>query len=525
MRAACETAAVTTLAPIRRAELVGALSLATDLGVGLPLESGLRGAVLAADLARTTGLGEDEAADAYALAHLRFIGCTADSHTMASFFGDEIAFNAEAVPAFYGGSAEVMRFMLTRLDAGGQPLHRLRTFGSFLARGKESMRESARAHCEVARMLAESLGYREETSALLTHIYDRYDGKGPLPPSGHGIPAAARVMHVARDAAACQVAHGVDAAIELVGSRAGKGYDPEIARAFCRSARQLCARIAAPDVWELALDAEPGSAAYLAGDALEAAFEAMADFADLKSAYTVGHSREVARLAEAAAVRLGLSDANVTAVRWAGLVHDLGRVAVPVKVWDKPGALTTDEREQVRLHPYHTERVLRPARTLRSLGRLASLHHERLDGSGYHRGCTGAEVDPRGRVLAVADAFAGRCAARPHRPAAEPRVVARQLREEARAGRLDGAAVDAVLEAAGQPGRPQARGVAGLTDREIEVLRLLAGGLTTAQLARRLGISAKTADHHIQHIYTKAGVSTRAAATVFAVRHHLLDGA
>jgi DNA-binding NarL/FixJ family response regulator len=111
---------------------------------------------------------------------------------------------------------------------------------------------------------------------------------------------------------------------------------------------------------------------------------------------------------------------------------------------------------------------------------------------------------------------------RAHRPARTPSDAARELREEADAGKLAGEAVDAVLESVGERARPPADPPAGLTAREVDVLRLLARGLTNKQAAQRLGISPKTVGRHVESIYSKIGASTRGAAALFAVEHDLL---
>jgi HD-GYP domain-containing protein (c-di-GMP phosphodiesterase class II) len=191
-------------------------------------------------------------------------------------------------------------------------------------------------------------------------------------------------------------------------------------------------------------------------------------------------------------------------------------------VWEKPGPLSHGEREQVRLHPYYTERVLARPRRLAELGRLAAAHHERLDGSGYHRCVPASLLSPPARILAAADAYRAMTEPRPHRPALAANAAAAALRDDARAGRLDGDAVHAVLTAAGHAPRRRADHIAGLTARELEVLQLVARGLTTREIARRLVIAPKTADAHIQHIYAKIAVSTRAAATMFAMQHDLV---
>ena len=247
----------------------------------------------------------------------------------------------------------------------------------------------------------------------------------------------------------------------------------------------------------------------------------MGNFADLISPYLAGHSAGVAELAAAAARRCRIDEAGVVALRRAALVHDLGRVAVNARIWQKRGPLTADELEQVRLHPYHSERVLAHSEFLSALTPVAGAHHERLDGSGYHRAASGPDLALPARVLASADAYHAMTEPRPHRAPIAPERAAKILGEEASAGRLDADAVTAVVEAAGQPA-PRIERPAGLTEREAEVVAMLARGMQTRQVARALGISVKTADRHIQNAYRKIDVSTRAAATLFAMEHGLL---
>jgi HD-GYP domain-containing protein (c-di-GMP phosphodiesterase class II) len=208
-------------------------------------------------------------------------------------------------------------------------------------------------------------------------------------------------------------------------------------------------------------------------------------------------------------------------MRRAGLVHDLGRVAVENAIWDKPGPLTTSEWERVRLHPYHTARILDRCSALASLVEPTASHHERVDGSGYHRSLSGEALSPGARLLAAADVFAALTAERPHRPASGEEEAARAL--EAEAG-LDGDAVACVLAAAGRgPAPSPAGGPTELTDREVEVLRLIARGRTNREVAERLVISPRTVGRHVENLYRKIGVSSRAAAAVFAMENRLLD--
>jgi HD-GYP domain-containing protein (c-di-GMP phosphodiesterase class II) len=268
---------------------------------------------------------------------------------------------------------------------------------------------------------------------------------------------------------------------------------------------------------------EPGLARSLTEDALDRVLEAFADFIDVKSPYTLGHSRGVAGLAAAAGGSLALGPAEVRRLRRAALLHDLGRLGISNSVWDKPGALSPVEVERVRLHPYLTERMLASCPSLAPLAEVAVQHHERLDGSGYPRGLRGDALTPSGRVLAAADAYHAPLEPRPHRSALPPAEAAAWLRDQVRAGRIDGESADAVLTAAGHAVRRRKDWPAGLTTREVEVLRLVAHGLSNREVAERLHISRRTVDNHVEHVYTKLGVSNRARAGLAAVRLGLMS--
>ncbi len=275
--------------------------------------------------------------------------------------------------------------------------------------------------------------------------------------------------------------------------------------------------------WEAALAEEPPPQRRVPESRLDEICRALADFADIKTPWTLGHSSGVAELAEAAGWRLGLPPEEVAGLRRAALVHDLGRVGIPNAIWERPGPLASDERERVRLHAYLTERVLAHAPALAPLGATAALHHERLDGSGYHRACGAASLPIPARALAAADVYHALTEPRPHRPARPPAEAAAVLRAEVTAGRLDAEAARAVLDAAGQRDvRIERPRPAGLTEREVEVLRLLTRGNTNRAIARELSISVKTVGHHVEHVYEKIGCSTRASASLFAAEHDLV---
>lgn len=313
----------------------------------------------------------------------------------------------------------------------------------------------------------------------------------------------------------------MQAALAVARARSGTQFDPDLVALFCSNASLIMADLDRDSNWKRVIAAEPQLSRVLSESELDVALEAVGDFADVKSPFTIGHSRAVADLAGEAAALTGMGD-PVT-VRRAGLVHDLGRLGVPNTIWDKPTELTVAELERVRFHPYLTERMLASTPALARLGAIAIQHHERLDGSGYPRGLTGAAISSEGRVLAAADMYSTMIEERPHRQALTPKDAAARLRESVRAGLIDGSAADGVLKAAGHRVGRRRDWPAGLTDREIEVLRLLARGVTNKSIAERLTISRSTVGTHIEHIYTKTGATNRATVGLFAMKYGLMS--
>jgi HD-GYP domain-containing protein (c-di-GMP phosphodiesterase class II) len=274
------------------------------------------------------------------------------------------------------------------------------------------------------------------------------------------------------------------------------------------------------------LEIEPFPQVWMDDERVDAGFIAIAALTGLKSPWLREHSTRVADLAEAAAWRLGLAADSVTLLRRAALAHDLGRVGVSNAIWEKPGLLGFGEWERVRLHPHYTERAFAQSRDLAPIGVLAGSHHERLDGSGYHRGTRAPGLEQAARILAAADCYAAMREARPHRPALDAETAETELLREVDEGRLDRAAVDAVLAAAGHHVSQRPRELpAGLTQRELEILLVLVRGKSNQEIADDLRISVKTVGNHVQHVYEKAGVRSRAAATLWAFEHDLVRAA
>jgi putative nucleotidyltransferase with HDIG domain len=504
----------------RLAELVGSLSLATDLAAGFALETALRTSYVAVELGRAVGLTGEPLRDVYYTGLLRFIGCTAFAHEQAFYAaGDDQAFSRDLAPVDGGQPRQVLAAIVAKIGRGHGPLQRVRAVVRTLADPRGPAKFAA-AHCELAVRLAARLGMSAQVVTSLGQIYERWDGRGhPHGSGGEELELTARLMHLAFRAEIHRGLDGPAAAAAVVHQRAGGELDPSLAAAFAERAQALLAATSESSVWERFLDAEPAPVTRVEGDRVGEVAEAFAHFVDIKSPFTLGHSTGVARLAAAAAPALKL---DAETLRIAGLLHDLGRVSVPNGIWDKPAKLNTLEWERVRLHAYQTERILSQTPLLARYASLCGQHHERADGSGYHRGV--AQLSPEARVLAAADAYHAMTEDRAHRPALAPQAAAKLLVGEAHAGRQDRQAVEAVLAAAGQATRVRGGWPAQLSEREVEVLCLLARGLSNKQIGARLFISARTVQHHVAHIYEKTGVSTRPGAALFAVENGLCRG-
>jgi HD-GYP domain-containing protein (c-di-GMP phosphodiesterase class II) len=511
----------TDRAHVRLAELVAALSLGVDLGFGQPMEHVLRQCLIALRLGERIGLDEQARAVVYYTALLVNVGCHSDAHEQARWFGDDIALKSTKYDHQPGLRAAAAG--LRRLGAGNPPLHRFRLGLEFALSGHREVDDMIAHHAAIARTLGEQLGLPGEVLEALGGAYEQWDGRGwPGELKGVEVPMASRLAQLAEFVEVAYRVGGVDAAKELARKRGGKQFDPTLAELLLAEADMILSGLDAVATWDAVIQAEPALAVMLSAERFDAALLAIANFVDLKSPYTLGHARAVADLAAEAGAQLALSEDAVRTLRRAGLVHDLGRLGISNAIWDKRGPLGTGEWERVRMHPYLTERMLHFSEALALLGAIAVQHRERLDGSGYPHGLSGAAISRPARILAAADAYQAMLEPRPYRTERSADEAAAELRGDVRAGRLDADAVEAVLGAAGHRVSRRREGPAGLTVREVEVLKLVARGLSNKEIAERLVISPKTSANHIEHIYAKIGASTRATASLFAMQHGLL---
>ncbi len=515
-----------TVSRVRLAELLSALSLAGDLGHGRPLEHTLRSTYIAVQLAGHVGLDHAIVRDVLYIGLLQSVGCVGNAREVASFLHtDDIAFKADIASANYRSLPEQFRVVARYAGSTGPAAFRPVAVVRAMTEPARP-RAATRAHCEVAALIARRVGLGGTVDAGLRSMFERWDGAGmPDGLRGEAIPLASRLVYLGAGADIFLSEADASAATAEVAALGGAAFDPALAHAFGElvAERPLWVTLDSPELWDELLALEPTSdRIFIDDDSLDDVALAFADFADIKSPFFVGHSRGVAEIAYTTARRLHLSDAEATDLRRAALLHDIGRASVPNSILDKPRTLTLGERERVRMHAYYTERVLQRAPAFASCATSAGAHHERLDGSGYPRGSRSADLAIGSRILAVADVLQALSETRPYRPAYPADRAASILRQDVHTGRLDGEVVETVLAVASGERPARVRATSALSERELEVVRLLAGGHANKEISRRLAISENTVRHHLESVYAKLEARTRTGAVMQALARGLL---
>lgn len=505
---------------LRLAEVLGALASATDLAAGVPMGTSVRTCLVATRLGELLGQRGDALSTTYYVALLRHLGCTAFSHEAAHLgAGDD----HDVLRTFEGTDPRDTIGVATRsLD-----LRRDASFGArALAIGRvlsapSAGRELAAAHCDQASSLSADLGLGDEVARALSQIYERYSGGGsPRGLTGDGIAVSARLLHAAQSLEIGARRGGFVSALEGLSKASGRTVDPEIVRVVLRKPEPLASVLALESTWDAYLDAEPFPRARVSD--LDTIAVAFARYADLKSPWFLGHSEGVARLVRRATEASGDGELEGRVAYRAALLHDIGIVGVPNGIWEKRGPLDAAESEQCKMHAFLSARILAKVPGLSAEARVVGLHHERCDGSGYPSGLVPPAAERLARRLAAADAYRAMLEERPHRAALGPAAAEKELRGCASRGELCPRAVADVLAAAGHTQAKSEPPSHGLTAREVEVLVKLARGLTNKEVSAALRIAPRTVQHHVENIYAKIGVSTRAAAALFAVRNELV---
>lgn len=527
---------------VRAIDLLAALSLMGDMALGLSAGHGARATYMGMCIGRELSLSNDEQADQFYACLLTDAGCTAwASQSAAAILGDDIEARRELF--FFTDPTDprdMLKWLAHYIAAGERVGVRLKRVADFSVRGRHFMLEGLQNTSEVAARFAYRLDRSPRVQDALRFAFERWDGAGPHGKRRESIPVISRITYASIFLEVFHAVGGRGAAMELARSRRGKDLDPVVVDAFLRLAKKesFWQGLESASIYTLVRDMEPESPfRYFNAEHLDEAASAFGDFADLKSFYTAGHARRVAAHSESLAATIGTDDETTAKIRRAALLHDIGLVAIPSFVLHKPVERLSDaEWELMRLHPYHAERILARTPVFAALSDIVAAHHEQPDGQGYFRGLRDNEISHAARVLATADRFDELTHEGPGRKPLSAEVALEVMNREA-GTRLSSDVLAAFRDSLerSSPDEPAAlrhtpppssevRRVwpAGLTDREIDVLRILATGASRQEMAKRLRVSEHTVRHHLEHIYAKISVKTRVEATLFAIEHGLL---
>ncbi len=511
------------------AALLCALSFATGLGFGGHMDHGLGSAFLGLQIADALALTDVDREAIFYGALLKDVACTACSAGMASFLPDEEQVSlADVILLDPSNLGDMVGWLSKYLQLDAHFPQRIAKLLSFMVQCGPIIKEAMRSHCEIAELFARQLGFPDSVQETLRFQWERWDGKGmAYGLKGPTIPRTARILHLVQVLDLTYRLGGPESARMVAQAKRGSRFDPESVDAFLILAQHA-------DFWSI-FEAQSTQEALLARRPMttadnvlegltERVCEVLADFIDLKTRETWHHSRTVAEVAEGIGTCLGLGPSELRQLRCAALVHDIGKVAIPMPLLARREHLSPSEWETYRLHPYYTQRILERVEALQDLVPAAAAHHEWMNGQGYHLQLSGAQIPLHGRILAIANAYT-----RLVQQQEDQRKTAKVLREiRSRVGtQFDQACYDALVmsvtgtdDIARHPLR--SRKVGNLTRREVEVLSLLAQGQRTPQIAHTLDISRKTVEHHLAHVYKKIGVTCQTAAVVYAVQQGLV---
>jgi HD-GYP domain-containing protein (c-di-GMP phosphodiesterase class II) len=512
------------------AELLCALSFATSLGFGGHIEHGLGSASLGLYLADALDLPAGEREAVFYGALLKDVACTACSADLAAFLPDadeKPVMLADVILMDPSKISDMLGWLAKYFRPDPQLPQRLARLLPFLLQCGPMVREIMRSHCEVAELFARQLGFPQDVQLALRFQWERWDGKGmAYGLKAEAIPRPARLLHLAQVLDLSYRFGGPETTRAMALEKRGTRFDPVSVDAFLQlTARQeFWSEFEAQATQRALLARCPSTRAMpIEKDQIERVCEVLGDFIDLKTREDWHHARAVADIAVGIGRCLSFSEAELRTLRCAALVHDLGKVALPIGILARGAQRSESEEETYRLHPHYTQRILERVEAFCDLVPAAASHHEWVNGQGYHRQLAGEQIPLHGRVLAIANAYVRQrqCQGEQSNPADILRVLQASVGSQ-----FDAACYDALAISIGEPKKQRISSAASkkddLTEREREVLRLLAQGRNTPQIAQLLSISKKTVEHHLTHIYAKIGVTSRTAAVVYAVQQELV---
>jgi HD-GYP domain-containing protein (c-di-GMP phosphodiesterase class II) len=435
---------------VRVSEVLGALSFALDLTEGQPMGHSLRTCLIGMELAERLDLPLQDARDLYYAILLKDVGCSSNSARVFELFGGDERCAQHALRLVdWGNYFKAVRFSFAYAAPGASWFQRARRIAGLARKGSRVATELVETRAERGAEIVRRLGFGPQVADAVRGLDEHWDGSGhPRGLAGTEIPMLARIISLAQVLEVFAMVDGPRAALKVAHDRGKHWFDPVLVTG-CQGLETTlaeCCALEEDGLRQTVREREPGGAALLAGrGTLDRIAYGFAEIVDAKSPFTASHSLRVTELSLRIAARLGQGAAELGELKRAALLHDIGKLSVPNSILDKPGPLSVDEWETVRLHPYYTQRILEHIRGLERLAFVAASHHERLDGRGYFRGLRGKQIMTGSRILAVADIFDALSAERPYRPAL-PEDVALRLMERDREIGLAGDCLDALLD-------------------------------------------------------------------------------
>jgi HD-GYP domain-containing protein (c-di-GMP phosphodiesterase class II) len=504
---------------MRLSEAIGTLAIAGDCSTGRPRGACLSGSVIATGLARSYGLDEKTCKAAYYTSLFRFIGCTSSGPEAGSMaLGDDRGFSLAFLLCDWLDLSELETALKAGVALHAVPDEREAAFGTILEH-HDAIKSIVEIHCEQSQTFAARLPVPSGVLLCMPYLYARWDG-GLGGVGKEDIPAPARAVSIGHVAVLYIRLRGKQAAQDEIKKRAGRDLDPNMCKHLLAHWDQIFAPLDEGAEFDVYVAAEPGEPILIGLEHCEALSLIGADLVDQKSDWMGGHSRRVSALCGRAGQIAGVENQPLMALRHSALLHDIGKCAIDNRLLNKAADLSHAERLEFETHSFQTEFILSHGNPFRTFGALPSTAEERLDGSGYHR--RNEQKGLRENLLAAANLYDELVFDSPGKPALSAKDATERLTEQSKSGALMPTAVAAVLQAAGSPVKTARKALPfGLSRREAQVIACLARSETTPQIAARLGISAKTADHHIQSIYSKTGVRGRASIAILAIEHGL----
>lgn len=428
-------AAMSRLLPqIRLAEILGALSHALDLTEGQPRGHCIRSCWIATQIGIKLKLYPEELSDLYYTVLLKDLGCSSNAARICELYlADDITFKRD-FKLIDGSLPQALRFVLRHTGLGQGMAERIGAIIGIMRNGGEIARELIEARCTRGAAIAARMGFSDIVCDSIRSLDEHWDGGGkPEKLKGKYIPLFSQVALLAQVADVFNVANGAGAAAREIRNRRGTWFDPLVVDAFLEAQAE-------PDFWEilkeddlpaLVLHLEPAQARrFVDEDQLDDIAMGFAQVIDAKSPFTRGHSERVAVVTGLIAEEMGLDPLHCRWLRRAALLHDIGKLAVPNSILDKPGKLTEDEFKAIKAHPVHSENILKEVSVFRTIAPIAGGHHERIDGKGYPRGLKGDEIGRDIRIVTTADIFDALSADRPYRKAMPISEALRLMRKD-----------------------------------------------------------------------------------------------